>query len=156
AAAPPGVTAITIGQAVQEALAHNPNLLAEQLNTTIAESAIRTASLRPNPVITASVALPTQALFDAGVTPYQQVFRTDYVIETASKRERGVDHATLIKSMTELQTINTARTLVLDVQTAFTDVQLAKLNLELAEDNLRAFTRVVDINVERARLGDLS
>jgi hypothetical protein len=30
-------------------------------------------------------------LVDAGISPYEQVFRTDYVIERGSKRERRVE-----------------------------------------------------------------
>jgi cobalt-zinc-cadmium efflux system outer membrane protein len=78
------------------------------------------------------------------------------VFERGDKRDRRVDQATLAKSVAELQLLNTTRSLVLDVESAFTDVQLAKLNLALARDNLTAFNNVVTINTERVRTGDLS
>ena len=78
------------------------------------------------------------------------------MLERGGKRERRVDTATLAKSVAELQLLNTTRTLVLDVQSAFTDVQLAKLNLALARSNLEAFNNVVQINTDRVRTGDLS
>jgi cobalt-zinc-cadmium efflux system outer membrane protein len=148
--------ALTIEQAVRAALDRNMNILVERFNLKVADTAIVTASLKPNPVVTVDVVRPDRALADAGVSPYEQVFRTDYVLERGGKRERRVDQATLSKSIAELQLLNTTRSLMLDVQSAFTDVQLAKLNLALARDNLEAFNNVVQINTERLRTGDLS
>ena len=147
---------LTIDQAIRAALDANLNLLAERFNVQVADAAIVTAALRPNPVVTVSVARPDQVLVDAGISPYEQVFRTDYVLERGDKRSRRVDQATLSKSIAELQLLNTTRSLILDVQSAFIDVQLAKLNLGLARDNLQAFNNVVQINTERVRTGDLS
>jgi outer membrane protein, heavy metal efflux system len=148
--------ALTIDQAVRAALDANLNLLAERFNVKVADAAIVTAALRPNPVVTVSVARPDQAIVDAGISPYEQVFRTDYVLERGEKRARRVDQATLSRSIAELQLLNTTRGLILDVQSAFIDVQLAKLNLALARDNLQAFDNVVQINADRVRTGDLS
>src|SRR5262245_37238620 len=50
--APP--TLLTATQAVEEALANNLGILAERLNLTIAEAAVITARLRPNPVFSFS------------------------------------------------------------------------------------------------------
>ncbi len=147
---------ITIDQAAGEALERNLNLLAERFNIQIADAAILTASLRPNPVVTLNVMRPDRVLVDAGISPYEEVFRTDYVLERGGKRERRVDQASLAKSVAELQFLNTTRSLILDVESAFTDVQLAKLNLALARDNLTAFNNVVQVNTDRVRTGDLS
>ena len=147
---------ITVDQAVREALDRNLNLLAERFNVQVADAAILTASLKPNPVVTFNVVRPDRSLVDAGISPYEEVFRTDYVLERGGKRERRVDTATLAKSVAELQLLNTTRGLILDVQSAFTDVQLAKLNLALARDNLTAFNNVVQVNTDRVRTGDLS
>jgi cobalt-zinc-cadmium efflux system outer membrane protein len=152
--APPAV--LTIDQALRQALDHNLNLLAERFNVTVAETAVLTASLKPNPVVTLNFIRPDQILVDAGISPNEQVFRTDYVFERGGKRERRVDQATLSKSVVELQLLNTTRSLILDVESAFVDVQLAKLNLKLAQDNLQAFDNVVQINTDRVRAGDLS
>jgi cobalt-zinc-cadmium efflux system outer membrane protein len=151
-----GPSALTLDEAVHEALDHNLSLAAERLNLRVADAAVLTASLKPNPVLTVNGIRPDRSLVDGGISPYEEVVRTDYVLERGSKRERRVDQATLSKSVTELQLQNTTRTLVLDVQNAFVDVQAAKLNLALAQDNLQAFNSVVDINTERVRVGDLS
>jgi cobalt-zinc-cadmium efflux system outer membrane protein len=148
--------AVTIDQAVQEAIDHNLNLLAERFNLRVADAARLTASLRPNPVVTASVTRPDQPLVDAGISPYEQVFRTDVVIERGAKRERRIDEADLAKSVSEMQLLDATRTLVLDVEGAFVGVQVGKLNVALARDNLAAFNGVVVINTERVRTGDLS
>jgi cobalt-zinc-cadmium efflux system outer membrane protein len=147
---------VTLDDAVQEAVQHNLSLLAERFNVQVADAAILTASLKPNPVMTVNVFRPDRGLVDAGISPYEEVLRTDYVIERGGKRERRVEQATLAKSVAELQLLNTTRMLILDVQNAFVDVQLAKLNLALARENLQAFNSVVEINTERARAGDLS
>ena len=42
---------VTIEQAIHEAVDHNLSLLAERLNITVADAAIVTARLRPNPVL---------------------------------------------------------------------------------------------------------
>jgi cobalt-zinc-cadmium efflux system outer membrane protein len=155
-AQPPPAMVLTVDAAVREALDHNLNLVTERLNVGVADSAIVTASLKPNPVVTVNLSRPDRLLVDAGVSPYEQVVRTDYVLERAGKRERRVEQATLLKSIAELQLLNTTRALVLDVETGFADVQLAKLNLALALDNLHAFNNVVQINTDRVRTGDLS
>jgi outer membrane protein, heavy metal efflux system len=152
----PSAAALTVDQAVREALDHNLNRLTEQFNVRVADTAIVTASLKPNPVVTANLFRPDHILVDAGISPYEQVFRTDYVLERGGKRDRRVEEATLARSVAELQLSNTTRNLILDVESAFTDVQLAKLNLALARDNLQAFDNVVQINTERVRTGDLS
>jgi cobalt-zinc-cadmium efflux system outer membrane protein len=155
AQAPLGIV-LTIDQAVREALDHNLNLLAERFNVSVADAQALTASLRPNPVVTANVVRPDQSLVDAGISPYEEVFRTDFLLERGSKRDRRIEQAGLAKSVAELQLANTTRLLILDVDNAFTDVQLAKMNLALARENLQAFNDVVQINVERVRTGDLS
>jgi cobalt-zinc-cadmium efflux system outer membrane protein len=147
---------ITIEQAVGEALDHNLNLLAERFNVDVADAAVITAGLRPNPVVTASLMRPDQALVDAGISPYEQIVRTDVTLERGDKRERRLAQAGLAKSVVSLQLANTARTLRLDVENAFVDLLLAKRNLSLAQDNLKAFDDVVRINTERVRTGDLS
>jgi cobalt-zinc-cadmium efflux system outer membrane protein len=152
----PAGAVLTIDQAAREAIDHNLNLLAERFNIAVADAAVVTASLRPNPVVTVNLMRPDHSLVVAGISPNEQVFRTDYVFERGSKRERRVEQAGLSRSVAELQLANTTRTLILDVEQAFTEVQLAKLNLALAQENLTAFNDVVQINTERVRTGDLS
>lgn len=152
----PPQAVLTLDEAIREALDRNLNLLAERFNVTVAQTAVLTASLRPNPVVTVNLFRPDKVLVDAGISPNEKVFRTDYLFERGGKRERRVDQAALSRAVAELQLLNTTRSLLLDVASAFIDVQLAKLNLTLAQDNLQAFNNVVQINTDRVRTGDLS
>jgi cobalt-zinc-cadmium efflux system outer membrane protein len=152
----PGPVAITIDQAVNEALDRNLTLLAERFNVSVADAGVVTAGLRPNPVLTASLMRPDETLVDAGISPHEQVIRTDYLIERGDKREWRLNQAALAKSIVTLQLENTIRTLRLDVESAFIDLQLAEQNLSLAQGNLTAFNNLVQINSERVRAGDLS
>ena len=147
---------LTIDAAVREAMDHNLTLLAERFNVTVAEAAVVTASLRPNPVVTANLMAPQQSLIDAGISPTEQVVRTDVVFERGGKRARRIDTARLAQSVAELQVLNTVRSLILDVESAFTEVQLAELNLALARENLTALDDIVRVNTNRVRTGDLS
>jgi cobalt-zinc-cadmium efflux system outer membrane protein len=147
---------LTMNQAVTEAIDHNLTLLAQRFNVTVADAAIQTASLRPNPVLTVSAMRPDQALFAAGSTTRDETVRTDWVFERGGKRSDRIEQATLAKTSAELNVLDATRTLVLDVEGAFVEVQVAKLNLALAEQNLAAFNDLVGINVERVRTGDLA
>ncbi len=152
----PPPAAITIGDAVQEAIAHNLTLVAERYSIAVADARILTAKLRPNPVLTGSVMTPDATVFANNISPREQVFRTDVVLEGGAKRERRIETATAAKSVAELQFTNTMRTVVLDVEQAFVDVVLAKANVELARQSLDAFNSLVQVNTERVRTGDLA
>src|ERR1700745_1676138 len=89
AQAPPG--AVTVAQAVTEAVDHNLSLLAERYNVSVADAAVLTAGLRPNPLFRADVILPDSNLMDTGVGLREGVVRTDYVVERAGKRDRRID-----------------------------------------------------------------
>jgi cobalt-zinc-cadmium efflux system outer membrane protein len=60
------------------------------------------------------------------------------------------------RAVAESQLLNTARTLVMDVQSAFVDVLQARESLELARQNRQAFERIVEINTARVQAGDLA
>ena len=157
AGAPPD--RVTIEQAVQEAVEHNLNLLAERYNLSIADARIITAKLRPNPVVSLGLDyVDFQHHFNndnqGGPTEYN--LRTDLVLERGGKRERRIEVARSAREVAQLQLLNTTRTLVLDVQNAFVDVLQAKDNLELSRENLQAFQSIVEVNTTRVRAGDLA
>ena len=147
---------LTVDEAVRLALERNAGLAADRLTVQVAQTAVQTASLRPNPVFTASVSRPDSSLVNAGISPDEAVFRGDYVIEGGGKRTRRVEQATLARSVADYELQNTTRQLVLEVQRAFVDVQAAKANVELAQDALKAFNDIVSVNAARVRAGDLA
>jgi outer membrane protein, heavy metal efflux system len=156
-AAPPDQ--VTIAQAVQEAVEHNLNLLAERYNLSIADARVITAKLRPNPVLSLGLDyVDFQHHFNGdnqgGPTEYN--LRTDFILERGGKRERRIEVAQSAREVAQLQLLNTTRTLVLDVQNAFIDVLQAKDNMALAKENLQSFQNIVEVNTTRVRAGDLA
>ncbi|HXI27176.1 MAG TPA: TolC family protein [Vicinamibacterales bacterium] len=147
---------VTLDDAVHEAVERNLTLVAERYAIAVADARILTARLRPNPVLTANAMFPDGTVFANDVSPREQVVRTDVVIERGGKRDRRIDVAEAAKSVTELQFLNTMRTVVLDVENAFIDVVLAQANAALARESLDAFNALVEVNTERVRTGDLS
>jgi cobalt-zinc-cadmium efflux system outer membrane protein len=150
---------VTIEQAVHEAVEHNLNLLAERYNLTIADARIITARLRPNPVVSAGldyVDFLNEFNQENAGGPTEYNLRTDFILERGGKRERRIEVAQSAKEVTQLLLLNTTRTLVLDVQSAFVDVQQAKDNLSLARENLQVFENIVEVNTSRVRAGDLA
>jgi cobalt-zinc-cadmium efflux system outer membrane protein len=150
---------VTIAQAVQEAVDHNLNLLAERYNISVADARIITAKLRPNPVVTAGVDYIDflgQFTPDRNVGPTEYNLRTDFLLERGGKRERRIEVARDAREVAQLQLLNTSRLLVLDVQNAFVDVLQTKDNVTLARENLAAFQSIVEVNTNRVRAGDLA
>ena len=147
---------LTIDQAVAEAIAHNPATGAERYNLAVADARVLTASLRPNPVVTASVMLPDATIFNSDVNPKEGIVRGDLLLERGGKRERRMEVTREARGVADFQLQNTVRALTLNVQGAFIDVQQAQSDLRLARESLTAFNDVVAINTERVRSGDLA
>jgi cobalt-zinc-cadmium efflux system outer membrane protein len=151
---------LTIDQAVGEALEKNIGLLAERYNIPISEAHLVTARLRPNPVL--SVEGDHLDLLGTGYDdinkagPPEFSVRTDFVFERGGKRKNRIEVAENAKSVAQLQLLNTIRSLVLDVQSAFVDMQLARDSLALAQENLKALNEIVAVNAARVRAGDLA
>jgi outer membrane protein, heavy metal efflux system len=156
----PPVTLVTIDQAVQEAIEKNLGLLAERYNLSIADARIITARQRPNPIL--SIGSDHLDLLGTGYNdingagPPEYSIRTDFIFERGGKRRQRIEVAEQSKQIVQTQFLNATRALVLDVQNAFVDVLLAKASLKLAQDNLTAFDKIVGVNVERVRAGDLA
>jgi len=147
---------LTIDQAVSEAVDHNLAVIAERYNLAVADARVLTASMRPNPVLTASVMLPDSTIFNSNINPREGIVRGDVLLERGDKRDRRIEVAREARGVSELQLQNTVRTLVLNVQSAFIDVQQAQADLQLARESLAAFNEIVSINTERVRSGDLA
>src|SRR6266849_10863313 len=113
---------LSIGQAVQEAIDKNLGLLAERYNISIADARIIAARLRPNPVLSLSSGLPDHTIFRSGTSPFSEVAHIDFVFERGGKREQRIAVAENAREVTQLQLLNTIRTLMLDVQNACVDV----------------------------------
>ena len=151
---------LTMDQAVQESIAHNLDMAAARYGVSIAEAKGITASLRPNPVVSASA--DHQDLLGTGYDtinnggPREFSVRTDFVLERGGKRAARMELAAAEKTLAQLNFEDALRRLIFDVTTAFVDVQQAKENLILAGDNLRSLSGVVEVNAARVQSGDLA
>ncbi|MCS7023304.1 MAG: TolC family protein [Bryobacteraceae bacterium] len=156
-----GQQALTLEQVLDEAVSRNLRLVAERLNLTIAEARLLQARLRPNPVL--SLGGNYLDILGSGFNPATNAagpteinVRLDFLFERGKKRQQRVAVAEAAKGVAQADFLNTMRTLVLDVQYAFTDLLLAKENAALARANLAAFDQIVAINKTRVNSGDLA
>ena len=157
---PAAPEAITLDQAIREAVASNLDLAAEKYNISVAEARQITASLRPNPVLTTTgdhldlLGTRYNAINNGG--PNEFSVRTDFLLERGEKRAARIALAGAQKSVAELGFRDTLRRLIFDVESSFVDVQIAKEELALAQDNLRSLNGIVAINSARVQAGDLA
>ncbi len=150
-------TTISIEQAIQEALQNNPGLLAERLGIPVAETALITARLRPNPVLSASADhldwLGTGYNPVNGAGPAETALRVDVPFERGHKRAYRVDTAGYAAKIAEARVADTVRRLRLDVTLACIDVLAAKARLDLANDSLKSLEGIVQLNETRLKGG---
>src|SRR5207302_2379503 len=122
AAAQDSPAALTIEQAVAEAVRNNPGVLAEQLSVQVAETALITAGLRPNPVLSYSVDhldwLGTGFNEVNGAGPVETALRVDLPIERRGKRESRLDTAGFARRIAEARLADSLRRLRQDVTLA--------------------------------------
>ncbi|MCE5309978.1 MAG: TolC family protein [Acidobacteriales bacterium] len=152
--------AVTVDQAVEEALAKNLSLAAERYNISIAEARQITARLRPNPVFTLDgdhldlLGTGFDTINNGGPNEYS--VRTDFILERGGKRAARMAVAAADTSVAGLNFRDAMRRLVYDVESAFVDVQLAKEALALTQANLNSFNEIVQVNTVRVKSGDLA
>ena len=152
---------LSLDQVVEESLARNLRLLAERFNLSIGEARIVQAKLKPNPVLSVGGNY-LDALgsgFYAGGTaagPTEVNARIDYLIERGKKRNERIAVAEAARAVSQLELLNSTRTLILDVQGAFVEVLLAEENLTLSKASLESFKKIVVVNQTRVDAGDLA
>ena len=158
---------LTIDQAVNEAIAHNLEYLAQRYDLSIAEAQIVTAKLRPNPLLTldadhldflgtgfSTTAPPGKMANNGGPTEYSA--RMDYLYERGGKRQARTELAVGNRDVTRLGLVDFVRGLIQTVQSAYVDVVAAKDTLGLAQENLKTFDDIASINQVRFKDGDIA
>ncbi len=141
-------------QAVDQALAHNPVLLAAQQNLLSMKGQEVEAGLRANPNLIGTgtdVSLPAN---NPG-NPYSYSAGFSRLFERGQKRRWRLDSARATTAQTEAQYHDQIRQNTLLVKQAFTALVLAKATLKLAQDNLSSFRHVLQINHDRYDAGDI-
>src|SRR5216110_650213 len=150
-------SALTIDQAVQQAVDRNLSLIAQRLNLSVADAAIVTARLRPNPILSGGANsldwLGTGFDDVNGAGPPEYAIRVDVPFERAHKRELRSEVAESVKRIAEAQFAEAVRRLRLEVTLASIDVLEAKARLQLARDNLQTLERLVQLNERRLTSG---
>jgi cobalt-zinc-cadmium efflux system outer membrane protein len=145
---------ITMQQAVEQALAHNPALLSAQQNLLSMKGQEVEAGLRANPylgVTGTDITLPSN---NPG-NPYSYSAQVSRLFERGQKRRWRLDAARATTAQTEAQYHDQVRQTTLLVRQNFTNLVLAKAALKLAQDNLSSFRHELQINHDRYDAGDI-
>jgi cobalt-zinc-cadmium efflux system outer membrane protein len=145
---------VTMQQAVEQTLAHNPSLLAAQQNLLSMKGQEVEAGLRANPnfaFVGTDVSLG--ALNPAA--PYGYAAQVSRLFERGQKRRWRLDSARATTAQTEAQYHDQIRQTTLLAKQGFTNLLLAKATLKLAQDNLSSYRHVLQINHDRYDAGDI-
>src|SRR6202453_5268075 len=145
---------VTMQQAVEQTLAHNPSLLAAQQNLLSMKGQEVEAGLRANPnfaLVGTDVSLG--ALNPAA--PYGYAAQVSRLFERGQKRRWRLDSARATTAQTEAQYHDQIRQTTLLAKQGFTNLLLAKATLKLAQDNLSSYRHVLQINHDRYDAGDI-
>jgi outer membrane protein, heavy metal efflux system len=153
AQAPPP-TPVTMQQAVEQTLAHNPVLLASQQNLLSMKGQEVEAGLRANPnfgLVGTDVSLSATN----PAAPYGYAAQVSRLFERGQKRRWRLDSARATTAQTEAQYRDQIRQTTLLAKQSFTNLVLAKATLKLAQDNLKDYRHVLQINHDRYDAGDI-
>ena len=152
--------ALSIAQAVDEALQRNLSLLAEKSSLSIADAQMVTARLRPNPVFSFSAdhldLLGTGFDDTNNAGPPEIAWRVDVPLERGGKREARIALALAVKSAAEARFADAVRALTEDVTVACIDVIAAQASRTLLADNLHAFEELARVNRARVTAGSIA
>src|SRR5262245_23880701 len=148
---------LAIKGAVDEAVQRNLGLLAQRAGLSVADAALATARLRPNPVLSGGANsldwLGTGFNEINGAGPPEYSVRIDVPFERGGKRELRTEVADQAARFARAQFAEVVRRLRIDVTLAAIDVLEAKAKLHLARDNLQALERLLQLNERRLTSG---
>jgi cobalt-zinc-cadmium efflux system outer membrane protein len=152
---------VTIDQAIQLALANNPNLKAMRTQIDQGKAQEITANLRPNPVLSGDsqflpIFNPSQFTTDTVDTLAQFDIGVGYLFERGGKRQHRLRAARDVTAVTTSQVSDAERMLAFNVAQQFVNALLAKSNLDFAKIDLASFQQTVDISQARYSAGDIS
>jgi cobalt-zinc-cadmium efflux system outer membrane protein len=151
---------LTWNQVQQRFLTANPTLQAGQLTIEEAKANEVTAGLRPNPQL--SISTDQYQFYSSGGTPFRPLTNSQIIPiisqlwERKHKRELRVDSARFSTAGSRADTADLERNLLFNLHDAFNRVLQGKSLLELARDNLQYYDRVISVNQERFKAGDIS
>lgn len=155
-----GPTSITLDQAIQMAIQHNHNMLAQMTTIQQAEAEETTANLRPNPSLFADweylplnhSAQNSQYLHDST----EGDLGLSYLIERGKKRQHRLQAAKDITVQTRSLVTDYQRGLTFNTASLFVNAELAESTLELADKDVKSFQKTVDLSQLRYDKGAIS
>jgi cobalt-zinc-cadmium efflux system outer membrane protein len=156
-----GPVRITLDDAIQLALRHNHNLLANRTTIEQAQAEETTANLRPNPVIFGDwdylpFFSPSYWTGDYLHDSTEADLGLSYLFERGRKRQHRLQAAKDVTAQTRSLVADNERTLSFNVASQFFNVQLAESTLDLAEQDLKSFQNTVSISESQYKAGGIS
>jgi cobalt-zinc-cadmium efflux system outer membrane protein len=145
---------LTMQQAVEQALAHNPAILAAQQNLLSMHGQEVEAGLRQNPNLYFAGSDVTLGANNPA-SPYSYDVGVNRLFERGQKRRWRLDSARAQTAQTDGQYHDQIRQLTLQVKQQFTTLILAKAALQLAQDNLKDYRHALQISKDRYEAGDI-
>jgi outer membrane protein, heavy metal efflux system len=136
----------------------NPTLRAGQIGIDEARAQEITAYLRPNPDAT----LSADQFEPFNGNPYRPLASVltatsiSYLHERQHKRELRLESARKGTAISTSQQADLERTLVFNLRNAFVQVLQAKAVMAVAKENLAQYDKVIDLNRERKKAGDIA
>jgi cobalt-zinc-cadmium efflux system outer membrane protein len=137
---------------------NNPNLLAGQFSIRENQANEVTANLRPNPTFSSS-----NDQIDPFTTspwrPFGSIQFTQslgYLVERRNKRELRTASARLTTQISRTDQEDLERQLSFSLRDAFIKVLQGKSVVELAKENLEYYDKVIAVNRERMKAGDIA
>lgn len=139
--------------------ANNPNLLAGQIGIDESKANEITAYLRPNPSL--SILADQIDPFPGGPSHGPLSFlltsaTVSYLHERQHKRELRLESAKQATGIAVSQQADLERNLLFALRGAFVQALQEKAIYELAKDNLAYYDRVLDVNRERFKVGNIA
>ncbi len=138
--------------------AANPTLNAARLNVDEARAQEITAFLRPNP----EASFLADQFEPFNTNPYRPLANVltggsvTYLHERNHKRELRLESARAATAITSSQREDLERTLLFNLRNAFVQTLQAKAVMTVAKENLAQYDKVIDLNRERKKAGDIS
>jgi len=137
---------------------NNPTLLAGQLNIQEFQANEVTAALRPNPILTTSndqfLLFSPSKLSAFNNAQWTQTIQQ--LLERRNKRGLRYESARMATTIATTDQADLERNLVFGLRDAFIRVLQAKSLLELATDNINYYDKVLAVNRERFKAGDIA
>ena len=137
---------------------NNPNLVAAEVSIREFKAIETTAGLRPNPVLS----LTTDQFAFFHTNPYrpgaadQLLPSISYLVERRNKRQLRVQSAQLQTEVSKTDLMDLERQLMFSLRDTYIRVLQNKAILELALENVAAYDKVIEVNRERMRAGDIA